>query len=391
MHEDEVEDEAELLVFDPDAEGDSDLEIHEYDIVSSPNDFNVFSYFNFIESGSIEIPGFQRNYVWDIRKASKLIESILMGLPIPQIFLYESERNRFIVIDGQQRLMTLYYFMKGRFPKRDARGKLARIMRETKKLSREVLDDDGLFIKFRLSFKREEGAPSPYAGRTYESLGEDQASFQLRTIRNIMVKQVRPDQDSSSMFELFHRLNTGGVNLSQQEIRMSLYYGHLMSNVVRLNENESWRQVLGGPPDQRQKDVEMILRMFALCESHRHFKKPLSKFINLYCSRHRQLEAGWAEAAQIFSQFCRSLVAIDRELYLEPRSKRVSVPIVESAFVAANEMAMERREPGLGREVTAAVLQGIRSHPEFERYFTGKTTDVSSVQGRIEVARQVLG
>jgi uncharacterized protein with ParB-like and HNH nuclease domain len=53
----------------------------------------------------VKIPGFQRNYVWDIKRASKLIESIIIGIPIPQIFLFEEDRNKFIVIDGQQ---TLY-------------------------------------------------------------------------------------------------------------------------------------------------------------------------------------------------------------------------------------------------------------------------------------------
>ena len=87
-----------IKLFDPDSENDSDITIKEYDIVSSPNDFNVLSYFNFIEAGAIVIPGFQRHYVWDIRKASKLIESILMGLPIPQIFLYEEGKTDFLLL-----------------------------------------------------------------------------------------------------------------------------------------------------------------------------------------------------------------------------------------------------------------------------------------------------
>ena len=95
-----------------------DFQVKEYDITASPNDFNMFTMFSFIESGAVKIPGFQRNYVWDIKRASKLIESIVIGLPIPQIFLYEEERNKFLVIDGQQRLMSIYYFIKQRFPKK---------------------------------------------------------------------------------------------------------------------------------------------------------------------------------------------------------------------------------------------------------------------------------
>ena len=83
----------------------------EYDLTSSPNDFNIKTLFDFISSGIVKIPGFQRNYVWDIKRASKLIESIILGIPIPQIFLYQESKNKFVVIDGQQRYMTIYYFI----------------------------------------------------------------------------------------------------------------------------------------------------------------------------------------------------------------------------------------------------------------------------------------
>lgn len=85
-------------------------DVVDYDISVSPNDFNLKTIFDFIDSGIVKIPGFQRNYVWDLKRASKLIESLLIGVPIPQIFLYEEKKNSFLVIDGQQRLMTIYYF-----------------------------------------------------------------------------------------------------------------------------------------------------------------------------------------------------------------------------------------------------------------------------------------
>src|SRR6266508_3696873 len=90
------------------AEEADEIQINEYDITASPNDFNVLTIYNFLEAGSVRIPGFQRNYVWDLGRASKLIESLLLGLPVPQIFLYEAGRNEFLVIDGQQRLMSIY-------------------------------------------------------------------------------------------------------------------------------------------------------------------------------------------------------------------------------------------------------------------------------------------
>jgi uncharacterized protein with ParB-like and HNH nuclease domain len=112
---------------DEGASVDEDAQIEEYDLTSSPNDFNVKTIYDFIDSGAVKIPGFQRNYVWDIKRASKLIESLIIGLPVPQVFLYEEGRNSFLVIDGQQRLMTIYYFVRQRFPRREKRAEIRRI------------------------------------------------------------------------------------------------------------------------------------------------------------------------------------------------------------------------------------------------------------------------
>src|SRR5229473_1318830 len=113
--------------FDDYADEEDELQIDEYDITASPNDFNVLTLFSFIESGAVKIPGFQRNFVWDRVRASKLIESLIIGIPVPQLFLYEQARNKFLVIDGQQRLMTIYYFLKRRFPRREQRVELRTI------------------------------------------------------------------------------------------------------------------------------------------------------------------------------------------------------------------------------------------------------------------------
>ena len=101
-----------------------DASFEDYQIISTPNDFNIKTICDFVDLGVVKIPNFQRNYVWDIDRASKLIEFILIGLPIPQIFLYEQSRNSFLVIDGQQRMMSIYYFFKGRFPKKEKRVEL---------------------------------------------------------------------------------------------------------------------------------------------------------------------------------------------------------------------------------------------------------------------------
>jgi len=170
-----------------------DFPIKEYDITASPNDFNTSTMFSFIESGAVKIPGFQRNYVWDIKRASKLIESMIIGLPIPQIFLYEEARNKFLVIDGQQRLMSIYYFIKKRFPRKEKRFELRRIFDEKGTIPEDVLHDDAHFVKFNLQLtERLPNRPNQLNKLNYGTLGELKTTFDLRTVRNIIIKQNAP-------------------------------------------------------------------------------------------------------------------------------------------------------------------------------------------------------
>jgi hypothetical protein len=285
--------------------------------------------------------------------------------------------------------MTIYYFIKGRFPKRDARSAIRTLFNDKGRMDPVDLENDNLFTSFRLTFSSD-GNESPYNGLTYAGLEELKPTFDLRTIRNIVVKQVRPDDDQSSVFELFSRLNTGGVNLSQQEIRMSLFFGPFMQAAQKMNESVHWRRLLGGSPDQRQKDVEVILRMFALATKHESFKKPLSTFINEFCKdmKRHSVSADTYETAFVHYGFC--MTSVSRELLLEPRSKRVSVPVLEALFVASSQDAIRSNDPSRLVSFGGEHVTSLRAHPDFDKFFTGKTTDVDAVQGRIATARAIV-
>ena len=143
----ENEDQRYELDVDDDPSDDS-YPIDQYDLVSTPNDFNTRTLVDFIDSGVVIILGFQRNFVWDIRRASRLIESIIVGLPVPQIFLYEQGRNEFLVIDGQQRLMSIYYFVKGRFPRREKRVDIRLMSEGQSTIGEDILANDKYFTDF---------------------------------------------------------------------------------------------------------------------------------------------------------------------------------------------------------------------------------------------------
>ena len=148
-----------------------DASIIQYDISVIPNDFNVTTIYNLIDSGAIEMPVFQRNYIWDVKRASKFIESLVLGLPIPQIFLYQKARNKFLVIDGQQRLLTIYYFIKQRFPLANKRAILRKIFDDNNGITEEILMDGNYFKDFKLQFgKNESNLKNPLEGLKYSTL-----------------------------------------------------------------------------------------------------------------------------------------------------------------------------------------------------------------------------
>ncbi len=176
---------------DDEEKDDESDSIREYDLISTPNDFNVATMISFVERGAVVIPGFQRNYVWDIKRASKLIESILIGLPIPQIFLYEAQRNKFLVIDGQQRLMSIFYFFQQRFPRKEKRAELRRIVDINGSLPVEIISNDEYFEKFNLKLPSQlQRDQNPYDGLNYKTLGTYTEQFDLRPIRNVIIKQI---------------------------------------------------------------------------------------------------------------------------------------------------------------------------------------------------------
>ena len=149
-------------------------QVTEYDITVSPNDFNINTIFDFINSGIVNMPGFQRNYVWDIKRASRLIESLLIGIPIPQIFLYEEKKNKFLVIDGQQRLMTIYYFKKKRFPKMEKRVELRKIFDDNGGIPDEILSNDEYFINFNLRLpKIKQNQDNQFNNKNLSTLDEE--------------------------------------------------------------------------------------------------------------------------------------------------------------------------------------------------------------------------
>jgi hypothetical protein len=229
-----------------------------YDITAYPSDLTLSVIHEMWEAGDIVVPDFQRNFVWTIQQASLLIESFLMGLPVPQVFFYVDESNRNLVIDGLQRIMSLVYYMDGFFGDESIHGK------------KQV---------FRLTGLNDR---SPFAKKTFADL-EEPAQRKLRgsVLRAINIRQMNPKGERTSVYHIFERLNTGGTPLTPQEIRNCVFRGELVGQLRELNENKRWREILGKKTlDRHQKDVELILRVLGLATRFEKYEKPMKEFLN---------------------------------------------------------------------------------------------------------------
>ena len=241
-----------------------------YEVVTYPADFTLEVLVGKLkgqgnQAPEIQIPGFQRKFVWTQVQASKLIESFLLGLPVPPIFMYTDKDNLQMVVDGQQRLRSIGYFFEGYFGPED-RGR------------RPV---------FRLVGLNEK---SPYLGKTCKELEETDPSVYRKlkdgVLRAFIIKQLNP-KDNTSVFHVFERLNTGGTLLKGQEIRNCVYAGELNDLLNDLNSNSSWREIFGKNKDKRQRDIELILRFLALLHDSKHYEKPMKDFLSEFMKGHQ--------------------------------------------------------------------------------------------------------
>lgn len=379
------------LWVEDEADEEDDYQIDEYDLISSPNDFNILTIFNFIESGAIKIPGFQRNYVWDQKRASKLIESLIIGLPVPQIFLYEDDRNSFLVIDGQQRLMSIYYFIKQRFPNRERRVELRRIFGSEGRIPDRVLHDDAYFSKFDLQLTSlPSNRSNKFSGLNYSTLEEYQRSFELRTIRNVIVKQIRPRDDNSSVYELFNRLNTGGVNLAPQEVRASLHHSGFYEMLDAINLIPAWRRMLGiSEPDLHMKDIEILLRSLAMLLESSNYRPSMKRFLDEFSTKSKTFSPSKIEyLREIFTSFTEVSRTLPQNAF-HGESSRFNISLFESVFTAVAEPAL-RADARMVRAIDQTLLGRLKSDPEFLSASQRGTAQKSNVDKRLQRARAIF-
>ncbi|MBC6478486.1 MAG: DUF262 domain-containing protein [Hormoscilla sp. GM7CHS1pb] len=339
-------------------EDDDDTITSKFSIAVSRTDFDVEGIVRRLRDEEIYIPDFQRSYVWKIKQASRFIESLLLGLPVPSIFLAKEPDNRLIVIDGQQRLRSIQYFYDGKFSGR------------------------------RTAFSLQ-GVHAEFERETYKSLKDEYRRKLNNSVLSATVVDPLQDSNKSSIYYIFERLNTGGTLLKPQEIRACIYHGEFNKLLHELNENENWRDIYG-KMDNNKKDQEMILRFLAFYFQGNDYKRNMKDFINQYMSSNRNLQK--QSEGEIRKAFIPTISIIHKSLGNKAfrLENRFFPTIFESVSIAIARRLAQSEIKNL--EELKSWYESLVADPEF-RSVSMKIRNLTSkenFQKRIEIAASLL-
>jgi hypothetical protein len=237
---------------EPEADEGPPVEDDDRPVISRPSDWTITALREKWEGGLLDLqPSFQREYVWKLKPElpSRLIESILLEIPIPPLYFGRLSGGKLEVIDGQQRLTTLIEFITNRFP-------LQRLTRMPSLNGQKFRD---LSIEYQEKIK----------------------DTPIRTV------EINAGNNTDLRFEIFERLNRGSMALNEQELRNCVYRGPFNVLLAELEMDNKWRSVKGGAePEPRFKEREMILRFLALANRVQFYNGGLKRFLNDYMANY---------------------------------------------------------------------------------------------------------
>jgi hypothetical protein len=335
-----------------------------YDITSYGIDFDVKGLVTRLRDGKVLVPEFQRSFVWRLPDASRFIESLLLGLPVPGIFLARDvDTNKLLVIDGQQRLKSLRFFYEGTFNP-SPEQKTTRIFRLSK-------------------------VQHAFEGKTYADLSErDKQILDDSVMHATVIKQETPPEDDTSIYHVYERLNSGGRRLTPQEIRSAIYHGQLIDNIKQWNEENSWRELFG-KKSPRLKDQEMILRFLAFMVEKDSYRRPMAEFLNEFTMRHR--DPGPQFFARFGSLFRRTMTALYEAIgpnAFRPE-RNFNAAVFDSVSVGlARQLAKAKRPPS--REAISKSYKSFLSKKEYVEAISRSTADQTFVARRLDIATEAF-
>lgn len=322
-------------------------------------DISVRQLVDMVQSGVIDVsPDYQRHFVWEDERESELIESILLGIPVPSLYMATNSDSSWEVVDGVQRLSTLVHFCgsEDQISKLGKKGSL-----KLKKLSKLTQFND-------LSFD-----DLPSSIKTY------------LTLRPMRITTLNDRSDVYVRYDLFERLNTGGVKLHPQEIRNCVMSGAFRDAIKRLAVNADFRAVVRLPSNEVEMASyeEMVLRFFAFHDNYTEFDHDVGEFLTSYM----QVNAKSGLPAGLENLFSSTMLALKQHLPNGiSRNGRRQTPVnLYEGIAVGTSLALEQKS-----NLKWGDLPDLMESGEMKKYSTGATNSRPMVTGRIELVRDTL-
>jgi hypothetical protein len=321
-------------------------------------DIHVQQLIQMVKGSQIKVsPAYQRQFRWDDERCSQFIESMMLGIPVPSLFMATNSDSTWEVVDGVQRLSTLVKFCGDEEIRKKYGLNGPLVLTELKKLSK-------------------------YNGFAFDGLPENlQLHFWTRPAKVITLND---KSDLVVRYDLFERLNTGGVVLTPQEIRDCVFQGPFATQLEKWSNNANFRSVLKLATSQ-QKDAtaeECVLRFFAFLHGYKNFEHSVITFLNDYMEKASK-QFDYVEGEAIFLKTFKELARVFPKGIRRIGKKKGTTSLILYEGVAvgaalalqtANRLSIAGRDEWMGS-------------PELRKFTTGATNDRTAVAGRVEFCR----
>ena len=215
-------------------------------------------------------------------------------------------------------------------------------------------------------------------------------NYLLHAIRNIIIKQNAPDDGDTVIFEIFNRLNSGGVNLKAQEIRTSLYHSPFYDMLYRININQLWRtQTPKNIPDLNMKDIEILLRGFAMLLEGNEYAPSMTKFLNNFSQSMKSVSNECVQKLErLFTNFINEIVNLQGDK-LFFTNQRFNISVYEAIFVGLCEEGWVNETLEI-KNTTLAKIDLLKNDPEFIGATQKGTANTANVAKRLLKAKEIL-
>ncbi|WP_419658832.1 conserved uncharacterized protein, DUF262 [Desulfosarcina variabilis str. Montpellier] len=320
-------------------------------------DITIRQLYDMILEGMIDIaPEYQRHFVWDPKRQSALIESLFLGIPVPSLFMATNKDATWEVIDGVQRLTTILNF---------------------------IGTDKGTIIK-KLKLSGLEKLDS-MNGLVFEQLPKSmQLMFQTRSLR---ITVLNDRSDFGVRYDLFERLNTGGVTLHEQEIRNCVFQGEFNDLLKELSENENFKSVVKMTEKAKRTGSyeELVLRFFAYYEDSENFVHSVKGFLNDYMEKKTKSFKNRKELKKLFFDTFNLLSSSLPDGIVRGLRKNITPIVLYEAIAVGTAFAIDS-----GKIIDLEQLTPLLNNKQLKKYTTGATNSKKMLMQRIRFVKDTI-